>query len=320
MNNKSLQQIIRKNYCFRVFFPLAVTLLLLTFLLVNPFHFNFQAKKVSALNNIESAYDGGHHYITIKSGKLYYAGSDYYVSNTLKGRVYYTISDNKCYFFILSDGSISHSFKKTASVSITARLISNNSMQQSIIASMSEELGFSSTQLQAISSPIIISEFDYSQSLTTYYMIAALILCGLSGIITLFTLLQTCFPNFSYPVLHLSRYGNHKTLFAIAETEYDTATAAGRKNIYVTDNFLIYLDRHSTGIIPLENIVWIYKFSEFRKSKGHTKVYLPLCIVTDAKKTFKIPHVSEHVADRIINNLQERYPSILVGLHADGPN
>lgn len=317
MNKKSLKQLIRKNHLYRIFFPLIVTILLSIFLLINPFDYSFKPAKVSDLEKIESMYEQGHQYVSVKVEKLYYTGSDYYVSNHLSGRIYYTLINNRCYYFIIANAS--DQFKTVTSATMNARLIRNNSMQQSIIASMSDQLDFSSAQLESISSSVIISEYDMTHSLAIYYFYGVLLLLILSGIITLVAILKTIFPELTTPIMHLSRYGNRKTLYAIAEAEFDTATAAGRKNIYITDNFLISLSHSNVDIIPLENIVWIYKINELKKSRGRTKISRPLCIVTDCKKTFRIPHVSEHVANRIINNLQERYPEILVGLNSDSP-
>ena len=313
MKTHDLKKIIRRIYASRIILPAIVFAAAFAVLCINPFDHTAKITNVDDLSSVDSLYAGKTGYIQCTCERLYYSGLDYTVNGRIKARVYYTLSNGKCYIFLMSAERLPDEWSSLDNVSVNARLIRNNSTYDRVIASLARELNFSEKGMHEIVDATIISQYDYMHSFSTVYFVIIMALCILSGIDLLLVVLMTAVPTLSPPVLRLRKYGNPATLFAIAQAEFDTTQAVGRKNIYITDTFLISYSKTSMDIIPLENITWIYRYNEIRKVGRHAKLYHPLFIVTDCKKTYTIHHVSSKVSEKILDILQTRFPSILVG-------
>ncbi len=313
MGKRNLKKIIRRLYIPRLVFPLAVFIATTIILVMNPFDHNLQLVNVKDISRVDKLYADDSQYVHIHADSLMYSGSDYNVGGATKARVYYTLYDNKCYFFIISVEKLPADYETLTDITLNARLIHNHTMYDKLISSTAEALRLNSPGLNSISSDVLISQYDYSHGLTSFYLVSLVVINILSLIYAILCAIIICMPELSTFVFHLRKYGNKKTLFTIAETEFDTAVATGRKNIFITDTFLISISAADVIIIPLENIVWVYEYNELRRSHGGKKMFHPLCIVTDHKQLFKIHHVSQPVCEIIINSLQNRFPEIMVG-------
>lgn len=311
MKKETLKNHIRKLYYARLaisFLFLAVTVLVI---ITNPFDKRIGTVTPNSLSTISKLYDNRSNYVRLTVDNLMYTGTDYVVNGRTKAYFYYTVEDGKCYYFILSKNIADKS--TIEHMTVTARLVQNEILFNSLVNNMSGDIPLSSEILSDISCDVFISQYNFIHSFASFYTIASIAVAVICFIITTIFIIVTINPSLSHPILGLSCYGNRRTLFAIAEVEYDVAAATGRKGLYLTDTFLISISVGNVIIIPLENIVWIYKYNEFNHSKGRTKMTHPLCIVTDMKKLYKIRHISESVSDLISNRLLERYPEIMSG-------
>ena len=313
MKTRSLKKIIRKIYASRIVVPAVILIAATIILIVNPFDRKGKVVKIDNLSEVSLLYSQKAGYIQCTPDRLYYAGLDYTVNGKIKARVYYTLNEGKCYIFMVSSEKLPDEWTSLDNFTVNAKLIRNNSTYDSVIASLARELDFSVKGMHEIVEPTIISQYDYTHSFSSFYFVLIIALCILSCIDLLLLVLVVAVPTLSPPVLRLAKYGNAATLFAIAQTEFDTAQATGRKNIYITDTFLISYSQTGLDIIPLENITWVYRYNELHKKGRNTRLYHPLFIVTDCKKTYTIHHVSEKVSEKILDTLQTRFPSILIG-------
>lgn len=314
MKSTTLKQKLRKIYAQRLVFPAIILIVTIVLLIWNPFEKKLDSVPVDNLSQLEEIYDSGKHYIHYTADTLYYTGQDYYVNDKARAGIYYTIDNGKCYFFIISSDKIPDNHDEIHDMTVYARLTYNDSMYKRIIASMSESLHFSMAALEDVSTPVLINQYDFAHGFTTFFLVCIIILNIVFFIQIAAIIVIIISPVSSPSVLRLGKYGNHRTLFAIAETEFDSAKAVGHKNLYITDTFLIYFTRTSLDIIPLENIVWVYNYKEVLHNKDKAKTRAPLCIVTDTHKLYKIHHISKTVSDRIIEIVQERFPEIMVGI------
>ena len=75
----------------------------------------------------------------------------------------------------------------------------------------------------------------------------------------------------------------------------------------------IAYDRQNIFIVPLENIVWAYKYSYLNHFSLHKKISYSLCIVTDQKKRYTVHNKPKNGVDLVLNQLQTRFPEIMIG-------
>ncbi len=313
MKHKTLKQHLRQMYIPRLAFPVIIMLVSIMTIIINPFENRLKPVVLNDYSQIDSLYIQNSMIVQVSADKLMYSGIDYQVSGKTKGRIYYALEDGHCYLFILSLDKIPSNSDILKDYTFTARLTHNNTMYDHVIASLSDDLSFFAEGLKDITSSTFISQYDYTHSFATFHIIGLIAIAVLAGIDAIFILMVIINPVMSPSVLRLHYYGNRRTLFAIAETEFDSSVCIGRKNLYITDTFFIAITATVIDIIPLENIVWIYKYNEFHHSGGKTKMFYPLCIVTDHKKLYKIHHVPKASSEKIINTIQEKYPEVMVG-------
>ena len=313
MNTRSLKQIIRKRYISRLFIPLIVLAAVGLLALLNPPGSKYKASAVTEPSQTSALFADQSKYVKMTAETLFYSGVDYKINDKVKARIYYTLDDEKCYYFIISSNKLPENYGTLENFTFTAKLIDDRELFNKITASVSKELDFSTSGIKEYSSPIIISQYHYVHGFTTFYIIMLLIICVFCAIHLFFVLAILIAPSLSNPSMHLRRYGNRKSLFSLACSEFAVSKATACKNVYITDTFLISISRMNVDIIPLENIVWIYNYNVLHNSKGKTKMYFPLCIVTDCKKLYKIHRITQKTSDRIIDVIQSRFPEIMVG-------
>lgn len=313
MEHNELKKIIRRQLLPKLIFPLVLTIVSTLFIIINPFKNALRPVTINSLSEIEDQYDKGNKYIKYTANKLYYSGFDYNIGNKTKANVYYTLSNGHCYYIVIDLESNNGIAKILDNFTFSAQLVKNNELYSSLNQKLAEQINFSEKRLEDISCSIIISQYNYTRDFTRLLLIMFYILLISSFLGFIFELVACINVFLSHPVISLRKYGDPRTLFTLAVSELDTATPTDQRNVFITDTFLIIITKIDTDIIPLENITWVYDYNEIHHKKGKTKMYHPICIITDIKKMYKIRHVSESGIKSIFNALSEKHPEIMVG-------
>ena len=313
MNTNNLTASIRKCYFPRVILPAVLIAACIVFAIINPFESRYKSVELKKLSDTPDLYENHSGYVKLTADTLYYAGIDYRTNGRVRARVYYTINNDVFYFFLISTEELPEDYGTIHNYEMSARLIKNGSLFRRITADISRELGFPESDFEDLCSHVIVSQYHYVHGFTSFYLVALLVLCALSAIQLSEIILVLAMPQLSHAVFMLRHYGSRRGLYGQACEEFASSATLMEKNIYMTENFLIYTSRFHIEIIPLENIVWLYNYNVIHKSKGRAKAYFPLCIVTDCKKIYKIHHITQHTSDRIIDLIQSRYPEVMVG-------
>ena len=313
MNTHNLKHIIRKRCISRLFLPAAVLAAVILLAIVNPFENRSKSVNITELSRTEQLLAENTGYVSLTPEVLYYSGVDYRINNKVKARIFYTIENDVCYYFIISCGVLPEKYDTLENFSLSARLINDEELLNKITRSISYELDFSIDGIRNYSSPVIISQYHLLHGFTTFYLATLSVIGIISALHVIAVVFVAVMPGFSRTVVRLRKYGNRKTLFRLACDEFAVSKATARKNVYITDSFLISISPINVDIIPLENIVWIYNNNVIHKSNGKAKMFFQLCIVTDCKKLYKIHRVTQKTAERITDVIQSRFPEIMVG-------
>lgn len=313
MEHKDLIKTICRQHLPRLILPLLFIIVSVIIILINPVKHVLKPCQLNNLSEIDETYDSGNEYIKCTVSKLYYSGFDYTIGNKTKANIYYTLINGRCYYIIIATNSNNGIATTLDNFTFSARLIKNESIFSDITGYIAEQINFSQNGLAEISSSILISQYDYSRDFARFTIISMYAILILALLFFIYELVATFNISLSKPVSRLKKYGDKRTLFALAVSELDTAVSIGRRNVFITNSFLIIITRTDTDIIPLDNITWVYDFNELHHKKGDTKIFHPICIITDAKKMYKIRHVSETGVTSIINAIVENHPGIMVG-------
>lgn len=318
MKNKNLRRVLRKVNILKLIFPILVLSVALALLIINPMDKNIKTVPLDDISQIDELYSSGSHYIQYTADALYYSGVDYCINDKVKARVYYSLDsqNSRCYFFIISADKLSKE-SEAAHLSLNARLIHNNNMYRSIIASLSDSIDFAPQGLESVCSDILISQYDYAHGFGTYYTAVLFAVCVIFGILLLIRILMLIFPAFSPQILYLRRYGSKKELFEAACKEFGEAAPPKISGLYITDRFIFHIAGSFAEIIPIENITWIYTSNEIRHFRGTPRINSTLCLLTESRRTYRIRHISKKITAEIISELQTKNPSIMADGAAD---
>ncbi len=314
MKRKTLKQYIYKMYLPRLIIPIILFIVLVGLFLFNPFRNHISPTKITDLSSIDSMRSSKHINVQVEVDKLYYTGVDYTVNGMVRARFYYTLADGHCYLFLICEDKIPSKYSIINNPDIKAHLTHNDNMYQALIASMSDELKISKQQMSDITSPVFINQYDYVHSYETFLIYILNIFTAMVAVDIIFICIVYFNPHISIPFFKIRKYGKLKELFKLASKELATCTVEYEDRVFITETFFIGITvAANLEIIPLENIVWIYKSNEFTSHHGTPRINCSLCIITDAKQLIKISHLSKDVSDNIINTIQERYPNVMNG-------
>lgn len=262
-------------------------------------------------------YHSGAHYANVSLSDLYYSGINHTKGRKLKACYYYTIYENNCYYVLISASSLGLNDNSAtppphlSKYKCHARLESNISEIDTLNNLMSKNLGWTSQALNLMSSKVLINQYHMLQGdyvLLVFILFAALI----SVLHELIIILSIVNPLYSKTVLRLSRYGNKLELFSSACDEFE-ASRTHAHGITLTDHFFIAYDRHNIHIVPLEVIVWAYKFGTMTTKMLHTDITYSLSLITNDRKHYIVHRKTKDAIELVLNDLQTRFPEILIG-------
>ncbi len=318
MKKKSLPATIKKINCRKLIMPSIFIVFCIMFLHITSLYDIFTLPVVTSPTEAVSAYHSGDIYVDATLTDLYYSGVNRADGCKLKACYYYCLYENNCYYVLISASSLGISnISDTPPQYISeyhckAKLESNEVESDSVNRLVSKKLDWTPQALNMMSSKVLINQYRMSQG-REYILVAvlaAMSLCATAHLIIVIVSLID--PMLSRTVLCLSRYGSKDELYEAACSEFE-ASHAYAPGITLTDNFFIAYDKHNIHIVPLDAIVWAYKFGTLQNRLLHLNISYSLSVVANDKKHYIVHHKTKDAVELVLNALQTRFPEILIG-------
>ncbi len=306
-----------RNLIFPLFIVLIITIAVLYFF---PFAKNTEPYQINKLEELQDAYKKGELYIKANIPVLYHTGQEHYVNGKSEGQYYYTLEDGRCYFFLLSNSFLNkHKEAQTVppvlnDVTVNAIITTNSKSLSMLINMISMELDWSFAGMSSVTSHYIINEldFDYYKGMVILWTYRILLL--ICVIIITHSIICIIFPKLDPAVFRLIRYGRLNSQLKLAEQEMSAAIHLKQGNFIITEHFLINLSTNNFVLIPLEQIVWAYKFSSYHMlRRRRRKITYTLFLHGKKKLAIRVPHLSKSDANAILSYLDSNNSDILVG-------
>ena len=266
-------------------------------------------------------YHNGTSYVNARLSNLYYTGVNRTSGRKIKGFYYYCLYDNNCYYMLISpsvlglDGNSQTPPATLSEFNCKAKLDSNIAEIDMLNNMVSNNLDWTSQSLNMMSSKVLINQYRMSQG-REYILLALIAFVSLLAILhELIIVLSLINPLYSRTVLRQSRYGNKTELYQAACDEFESSHAYA-PGITLTDNFFIAYDKHNIHIVPLNAIVWAYKFGTMHTIMLRHNISYSLSVVANDKKHYIVHHKTKDAVELVLNALQTRFPEILIGYSA----
>ena len=306
---------IKQVYKRRLFSPAIYLILLLLVWIITPVSELILPVQITDEAQISTLYyQKRTHYVNITLQNLHFTGYTQTAFGTTNGYYYYTICDGECILVLLSPKTCEEGLPDIEEVTIHAQLLQNSKAFSQLISKLAKDLSWSDTSLRTKVSSCIVSEpgfgMTFTNLLVSFYM--------LSGIYSMVSIIL-CIAYIIWPVLSptcrdLGLYGNAKKLLEQAEQELATLPQLATEDMYITEHFFIAFASHRVAVVPIGEIIWIYKHSTLHKFLWyHFSISYTLHITARKHLYLQCPKNMKSDIDGIIDYLSEANHDIVVG-------
>ena len=309
---RTIKTISKKN----LIFPgivLAVMILLLLLILRADI---FQPERASTPEEIVALYEQGDGYVHVTADNLQYSNYDYYTSRKNRFASYYYILEEdqgpSCVFFLIS-GEKGQQQEVIDHFDAKARFMTKDAHFETFLEGFAKDIGWDVEALKEVSHGFVVSQFDYRPGLIMILVALILVLIAACAAYMIANLIFIWKPHLHPSCRRLKHFGLDGEDFTEIDHELaeDLLISAGQ--IHVTENYLIVIGKRTLWMVPLFNIVWAYKYSEWNPFVKKKKLTYSLVIVTSPKEKITIRGNKKPHTDKILQFLDSNFTHITVG-------
>jgi len=265
-------------------------------------------------STIESLYADENKYVNAHLTDLHFTGyTRTFLGNTI-GYYYYTIRNEECYFVLLSPRSCEEGLPFISELTVPAALYPSNDTYQQLLDNVARDLGWTGAGIRSKVSPYYLSQPDFNPIGNTLLFLFIFGTGAYALISILLAVLYIKKPVLSPPCRDLGLYGDKEVLLEQAEEELATLPQLATEDIFITEHFFILVSEYGIAIIPIDQIIWIYKYSTMHKFFWyHFSITYTLHISANKHLYLRCPKNVKSDIDGIADYLAEANHDILVG-------
>lgn len=238
-------------------------------------------------NDIEKLYQDNDRYIEITLKDLYFTGYTKRWLDSTVGYYYYTVMGDDCIMVLLNPDDSQQGLPTIDKIKIHGKILYNSHAMSKLLLYLSEGSG-------------MVAERHYFHDLTLYDLTAGChpilattlfklvyILSGLYAFISIIRYaIYIAFPVLSVPVQRLRCYGKPREILAEAEEELATLPQLATEDMFITEHYFIETSNYGVAIVPISQIIWIYKYSTLHKFLWHHFSISYTLHITAAKRQY----------------------------------
>ncbi len=307
---------IKSIYRRKLFSPIIYLLVLLVLWVIFPMNSILFPVNVTDSDNLGKLYADNHPYIKTELSNLKFTGYTQTTFGYTSGYYYYMMRDGKCTIVLLTPQTSEAGLPTIEQLSVHARIEQSNATYQELLSNIAQDLSWTSSGITAKVNNYYISEPGF-RFLPSILVFAAFGLTGLYALVSLaLCVLYYFFPVLSPPCQQLSLFGRPSELLAQAEEELLTLPQLATEDMFITENFFIAIGRDGVAILPIKEILWIYKHSTLHKLFWyHFSISYTLHVNANKHLYVQMPKNLKSDIDGVMDYLAEANHNILVGFN-----
>lgn len=307
---KNIKQFYKRRLSAPILYLLFLLLLWIVFSLGAPLF----PDELPASDTLESAYRSHTKYVHASVSDLKFTGYTKNRLGSIIGYYYYTMRADECIIVLLSPSTSEQGLPVIQKADFRAQIIEGQENYARLLDNLAADLNWTENGIRDEVSPYVLSEPDYNMLgnviLYTVFLATggyALICLVLYEIYIFFPLLSPCCQD-------LARFGNPKKLLEQAEEELATLPQLATEDMFITEHFFIETSVYGNAVVPIGEIIWIYKYSTLHKFFWyHFSISYTLHISANRHLYIRCPKNLKSDLDGIIDYLSEANHKILVG-------
>lgn len=253
-------------------------------------------------------------YVTATLTDLKFTGyTQKYFSRTV-GYYYYTVRNEECIIVLLSPGTCEEGLSLVPKTTIHGKIVQGDDVFDELLTNLSGDLNWTAHGIRSKVSDCLLSEPD-CRIIPNLFLYAVIFVTGGYALISLILfVVYIRIPVFSPACQNLALFGNSKKLLEQAENELATLPQLATEDMFITEHFFIVTSAYGNAIVPIDQIIWIYKYSTLHKFFWyHFSISYTLHISANRHLYIQCPKNMKSDIDGIIDYLSEANHDILVG-------
>ena len=170
---------------------------------------------------------------------------------------------------LLSPRTCEEGLPQIDSVRIRGRVLKGNTAYDALLDRLSQDLNWTKEGISQKTSGYFISEPAFRLVSSTLLMGIYLATGAYALIRLLLYILYICLPALSPACRKLRLYGKPSAMLSQAEEELATLPQLATEDMFITEHYFIVLANYGVAIVPIQEIIWIYKYSTLHKILWH---------------------------------------------------
>lgn len=305
---------IRAYYKRRFVAPICYLLLLAALWFVFPLEAILHPAPFTAADTIEGAYENNKDYVTVTFNNLTFTGYTSSRFGSTNGYWYYEVRNRKCYLILLSPSTCEEGLPTIDNLTTVCRIMEENSLYNELLVHLADDLEWTTAGITSQISSYYFSEPDYNP-ISNAVMFFIYFGTGAFALVSLLKyIIYAIFPVLSPPCQNLIVYGNPFEQMAEAEEELATLPQLATEDMFITEHYFIMTSPYGNAIVPIQEILWIYKYSTLQKFLWyHFSISYTLHISANKHLFIQCPKNLKSDIDGIMDYLSEANHNIMVG-------
>lgn len=265
-------------------------------------------------DTLESAYREDVEYVHVVLNDLKFTGYTRNFLGSVNGYYYYTMRGDECIIVLLSPRTSEQGLPVIRQVSFNAKIIKGEEPFDSLLSNLATDLNWTENGIRNKVSHYVLSEPDYNMVGNMILYVIVFATGGYALVSLCLYIIYIFFPLLSPPCQDLALFGNPKKLLEQAEEELATLPQLATEDMFITEHFFIETSVYGNAIVPIDEIIWIYKYSTLHKFFWyHFSISYTLHISANRHLYIQCPKNIKSDIDGIIDYLSEANHNILVG-------
>jgi len=298
----------------RIAAPVCYLLILLVLWFLFPIGEMVAPSRLSETDTLTSAYDADKEYVTVTLHNLSFTGYTMSRFGSISGYWYYGEQNDTFFIALLTPLTCEQGLPTIESATVRCRIVEDNATYQNLLTALATDLNWTENGLKNQLSPYYYSEPDYNPVANTllFFVYFGTMIYALISLIRY--ILYTKIPAFAPACQNLVVFGNPKAQLEEAEEELATLPQLATEDMFITEHYFILTSPYANAIVPIDQILWIYKHSTLNKFLWyHFSISYTLHITANKHMYIQCPKNLKSNIDGIIDYLSEANHNILVG-------
>lgn len=309
---------IKSVYKRRLISPIIYLVVLLLLWLVLPLQELLFPQQINSRSQLSSNYQKKSTYVQVTLEDLYFTGYTNTLYGHTKGYYYYTVWDDKCVIVLLSPSTCEEGLPTIDSVTFRGRILYSDKVFSNLLANLSEDLNWTQKGIAGKINAFFLSEPAFQIIPSTVLLLVYFATALYTLLHLIFYILYIRFPVLSPPCQQLGRFGKPAELLSQAENELATLPQLATEDMFITEHYFIELASTGIAIVPIQEIIWIYKHSTLHKFLWyHFSISYTLHITANKHLYIQCPKNMKSDIDGIMDYLAEANHDILLGFNEE---